>query len=239
VDAQPWFFTATTLLGLQGAGRPDVERSARGGAASSRWAVRMPQERAERKVDVDEATWMAAYARGDEQAFTPLFRALAPRLQAFFRRSISDQALCEDLVQTTFVRLHAARASYELGAPVRPWLFTIAARVRVDELRRRQRRVATTGDGDLDRVSAETDVASDFEAGDGLDERARQATVREAIDALAPGYRIVVHLHRFEGLSFPEIAKVLGCTAGAARIRAFRAYAILRERLGPLLKEHK
>jgi DNA-directed RNA polymerase specialized sigma24 family protein len=46
---------------------------------------------------------------------------------------------------------------------------------------------------------------------------------------------MVIHLHRFEGLSFPEIGSVLGCSAGAARIRAFRAYAILRERLRPLV----
>jgi RNA polymerase sigma-70 factor (ECF subfamily) len=48
---------------------------------------------------------------------------------------------------------------------------------------------------------------------------------------------MVVHLHRFEGLAFAEIGEVLGITAGAARIRAFRAYAILRERLRPLVQE--
>jgi RNA polymerase sigma-70 factor (ECF subfamily) len=187
-----------------------------------------------------EAAWMAAYAAGDERAFGPLFRALAPRLMAFFRRSLADHALCEDLVQSTFVRLHAARASYLVGAPVRPWVFTIAARVRIDELRRRQRRIQTSGDGDLDNVHAETDADTDFQASAGveaLDEKARQDSVRDAIDALPAGYRIVVHLHRFEGLSFPEIGKVLGCTAGAARIRAFRAYAILRERLRPLRQD--
>lgn len=184
-----------------------------------------------------EAKWMAAYAKGDEQAFFPLFRQLAPRLLAFFRRSIADRAQCEDLVQITFVRLHAARASYRVGAPVRPWVFTIAARVRIDELRRRQRRIQLAYDGDLDRVRAETDAAGDFGDQEPLDAGSRQKTVRDAIDALAPGYRMVVHLHRFEGLSFPEIGAVIGCSAGAARIRAFRAYAILREQLKPLLQE--
>ncbi|MEY4580353.1 MAG: hypothetical protein RL701_5056 [Pseudomonadota bacterium] len=192
-----------------------------------------------RELHDQEAGWMAAYAAGDERAFGPLFRALAPRLLAFFRRSLADHALCEDLVQSTFVRLHAARASYTVGLPVRPWVFTIAARVRIDELRRRQRRIQTSGDGDLDNVRAETDLDSDF-APDGLealDQKGRQDTVRDAVAALPAGYRIVVHLHRFEGLSFPDIGKVLGCTAGSARIRAFRAYAILRERLKPLLQD--
>jgi RNA polymerase sigma-70 factor (ECF subfamily) len=191
----------------------------------------------EREHDRQEAAWMAAYSAGDDRAFSPLFRALAPRLLAFFRRTLGDRALCEDLVQTTFTRLHAARASYAVGAPVRPWVFTIAARVRIDELRRRQRRIQTSGEGDLDAVRAETDAASDFAPGEALDQEARHKTVREAIDALPPGYRIVVHLHRFEGLSFPEIGEVLGTTAGNARIRAFRAYAILRERLAHLQEE--
>lgn len=184
----------------------------------------------------DESALMAAYAAGDERAFHGLFQALAPRLLAFFRRSIADHALCEDLVQTTFVRLHAARSSYRAGAPVRPWVFTIAARVRIDELRRRQRRPLAADDQDPEAMAAGTENDPDFEQHDSLDQAARASSVRDAIDALAPGYRMVVHLHRFEGLSFPEIGAVLGCSAGAARIRAFRAYAILRERLRPLVQ---
>lgn len=241
--AQPWTLFTTSPSELQ-SGR----LSGLGRAAAEVLATRSSSESfmpPERTANTDESQWMAAYAAGDDTAFKPLFQALAPRLLGFFRRSISDQALCEDLVQSTFVRLHTARASYELGAPVRPWLFTIAARVRIDELRRRQRRIQTSGDGDLDRLQAETDVDGDFPgvaaADDAVDASDRQQTVRDAVDALAPGYRIVVHLHRFEGLSFPEIGRVLGCTAGAARVRAFRAYAMLRERLSPLMQaqEHE
>jgi RNA polymerase sigma-70 factor (ECF subfamily) len=183
----------------------------------------------------DESRWMAAYAAGDDRAFQALFRALAPRLLAFFRRSLADAALCEDLVQTTFVRLHAARASYRAGAPVRPWVFTIAARVRIDELRRRQRRPRAADDRELEQLPADSDDDPDFAGIDAVERAARDSSVRDAIEALPPGYRMVIHLHRFEGLSFPEIGSVLGCSAGAARIRAFRAYAILRERLRPLV----
>jgi RNA polymerase sigma-70 factor (ECF subfamily) len=184
----------------------------------------------------EEARWMSAYAAGDDGAFQALFRRLSPRLLAFFRRSVSDQALCEDLVQATFVRVHAARASYRSGAAVRPWLFTIAARVRIDEFRRLQRRDRLASDGDLERVRAENTTARSEALDEPLDASARQKTVRDAIDALPPDYRIVLHLHRFEGLSFPEIGAVVGCSAGAARVRAFRAYAILREQLRPLLQ---
>ena len=185
-------------------------------------------------AEPDESALMTAYAAGDEQAFDALFRALAPRLLAFFRRSIADRALCDDLVQATFVRLHAARTTYRPGSAVRPWLFTIAARVRIDELRRRSRLSRREAHDDIDQMAGpEDETSSDW--GERLDHESRATSVREAIEALPPGYRMVIHLQRFEGLSFPEIGTVLGCSAGAARIRAFRAYAILRERLRPLV----
>jgi len=46
--------------------------------------------------------------------------------------------------------------------------------------------------------------------------------------------RVVVHLNRFEGMTFFEIAQVLGTTEGAVKLRAFRAY----ERLRRLLREY-
>jgi RNA polymerase sigma-70 factor (ECF subfamily) len=181
----------------------------------------------------DEQALMASYAAGDDRAFPALFRALAPRLLGFFRRTLSDQALCEDLVQMTFVRLHAARDRYRPGSPVRPWLFTIAARVRIDELRRRQRRPRGAGDDELDQLSDPTQEDEDLLP----DQEARASSVRDALSALPESHRMVVHLHRFEGLSFAEIGEVLGISAGAARIRAFRAYALLREKLRPLMQE--
>jgi len=222
-------------------GLPEVQLARAGGRSRAAAAAAAPDASMHEQpaAQDDEIRWMTAYAAGDDQAFHPLFRVLAPRLLGFFRRSIADHALCEDMVQITFVRLHAARSSYRAGAPVRPWVFTIAARVRIDELRRRQRRDQLAYDGDLDRVRAETDAATDFANDEPLDAGARQKSVRDAIEALPAGYRMVVHLHRFEGLSFPEIGAVLGCSAGAARIRAFRAYAILREQLRPLLQNEE
>jgi RNA polymerase sigma factor (sigma-70 family) len=58
--------------------------------------------------------------------------------------------------------------------------------------------------------------------------------VRDALNKLPESQRIVVHMHRYVGLSFPEIGKALGISAGAVKIRAFRAYEQLRKLLRPL-----
>lgn len=188
----------------------------------------------------NEQELMAAYVAGDQAAFGALFDALAPRLLAFFQRAVTDRAVAEDLLQITFERVHAARARYRLEQPLRPWLFTIAARVRVDELRRRYRLPKSADEGELDSVPASAGSADAGDAGDPgerLDQRARDLRVRKAIDSLPASQRIVVHLHRFEGMTFGEIGSVLGVQEGAVRLRAFRAYESLRTLLLPLVKE--
>lgn len=180
--------------------------------------------------DLYEQQLMGRYASGDDRAFDALFDAFAPRLLVFLRRGFGDASIAEDLLQVTFQRVHASRASYRSGSPVRPWLFTIAARVRIDELRRRYRVPAMADEEALDHVA----MAEPSEPVRDQDDRAR--AVRQAVDALPESQRVVVHLHRFEGLTFGQIAEVLGVKEGAVRVRAFRAYEVLRERLRPLVQ---
>jgi len=75
---------------------------------------------------------MARYAAGDMGAFRQLFVALTPGIRAFFIRSFRDTAVADDLVQVTFLRIHHTRAAYRPDLPLRPWIFSIAARVRLD-----------------------------------------------------------------------------------------------------------
>ena len=59
---------------------------------------------------------------------------------------------------------------------------------------------------------------------------------RDALDALPESQRAVIHLHRFEGMTFPQIAGVLGTSEVAVRGRAFRAYAQLRKQMTDLVE---
>lgn len=178
---------------------------------------------------------MIAYVDGDTRAFDVLFARYAARLHAFFARTFRSRAIADDLLQTTFLKVHAARATWKRDLRVRPWLFGIAARVRIDELRRRYRSEEKAED-DLDAHVFPVEGAPD--AWPEKNEAAER--VRRAIDALPDGQRVVVLLHRFEGLTFAEIAEVLHETEGkrvsevAVRVRAFRAYDALRQALADL-----
>jgi len=176
---------------------------------------------------------MAAYVTGDSRAFETLFARLAPRLHRFFRRTFGTEATADDLLQQTFFKIHRARDTYRRDMRVAPWAFAIAARVRLDELRRRKR-LAEDGDEEaLARADEQLAVARDDAAGP-IDADVAEL-VRRAVDELPESQRVVIHLNRFEGLTFAEIARVLGTTEGAIKLRAFRAYGVLRSRLGPAL----
>ncbi len=167
--------------------------------------------------ETDEAL-MERYLVGDVAAFDALFDRYAPRLYRFFQRSFGARAVAEDLLQTTLLKLHSARRTYRMGMPLKPWLFTVAARVRLDEWRRRMRK-------DVKEDDLDEEIAAP--AKEGIDKQA-QETVRAAVTALPEAQRTVVQLHYFEGLSFKEIGDILACSEGAVKLRAHRAYERLR-----------
>ncbi len=113
---------------------------------------------------------------------------------------------------------------------LRGWLFTIAARVLTDEVRRRSRHPSGADPERAQEIAApeEPDPAVSQE---------RASAVRAALARLPDSQREVIYLHRFEQMTFAEIAAVLGTSEGAVKLRAFRGYEKLREELAPLRKE--
>lgn len=174
----------------------------------------------------DEAL-MDRYCAGDPYAFSTLFRRYARRLVRFVTPYVGPTH-AEDCVQQTFLKVHTARDRFHVGAKVAPWLFAIARNQALDHVRSAPRR-REVNDGD--------DHASHV----GVDAPARDprldAQVRAMIAGLPADQRDVVALHWLGGLSFPEVAVVVGASHEAVRARATRAYAALRPRLGPLATE--
>jgi RNA polymerase sigma-70 factor (ECF subfamily) len=177
---------------------------------------------------------MQAYVEGDAGAFQHLFEALSPPLRAFFMRSTREPAVADDLLQTTFLKVHRARRQWRRGARLRPWIFAIAARVRVDWLRGQGREATERLDEDgPDAPAPSIDPSVELWA------RERSERLHAALESLTEPQRIVVHLHRFEGLGFGEIGTVLGISEGAAKLRAFRAYEALRQHLADLAEDRR
>ena len=70
-----------------------------------------------------------------------------------------------------------------------------------------------------------------------LEGERRAILVRKAVQALHPHHRGVLILRDFEEKDYKEIAEILSCTVGGAKLRVLRARRALRDRLAPMLED--
>jgi len=173
--------------------------------------------------DSSDLELIARWRAGDERAATILVARHAPAL-ARFAASLGQRTDVEEVVQDTFVRAFGSIDSFRADSSLRTWLFTIERRLILDRRRadRRRRDDATIDDAD---------AATEFDALDGLVAEEAEARVRAAVDRLSRLQRGVFLLRVNEGLSYKEIAEVVGSTEGAARVHYHNAMRAVKESL--------
>jgi len=182
----------------------------------------MGQDR-EPNEDSTDLDLIARWKAGDERAATTLVGRHAPAL-ARFAVSLGERSDVEEVVQDTFVRAFGSIDSFRADSSLRTWLFTIERRLILDRRRadRRRHDVAT-----LDDATASTE----FDALDGMVAEEAQARVTKAVERLSRLQREVFLLRVNEGLSYKEIAEIVGSTEGAARVHYHNAVRAVKELL--------
>jgi RNA polymerase sigma-70 factor (ECF subfamily) len=167
--------------------------------------------------------------RRDPQALAELYDRYGRLAYSLVLRVVRDQAIAEDLVQETFLRVWNRIQSIdsEKGA-IGPWLLAVARNRAIDYLR------STAG---RDRISAveldETEHAPLFremEAGIVMSDQVRR--IKTALEKLAPNYRTVVELAYFEGMSQSEMSAKMGQPLGTIKTWVRTALQSLRDELG-------
>lgn len=162
---------------------------------------------------------MERYATGSAEAFDELYRRIAPKLFGYLLRVTRDRAMAEDVLQTTFAKVHRARTAYLHGSPLVPWILVIAKRTFYDEMRASAARwEILSEDGTLPEGDV-TDVAPSFE---------RSADIERALAELPAQYRDAIELTKLSGFSGPEAARALNTTTSAIKLRVHRGYRMLR-----------
>jgi RNA polymerase sigma-70 factor, ECF subfamily len=174
-------------------------------------------------VDAPDVELIARWRAGDERAATLLVERHATSV-ARYVASLGGRETLDEVVQDAFVRAFGSLESFRGDSSFRTWLFTIARRLVLDRrrARRRQRDTVDLQDGDL---------ATEYSALDGLVADEAQETMQRAIERLTPTQREVFTLRINDGLSYKEIAEVVGTTEGAARVHYHNALRQVKERL--------
>jgi RNA polymerase sigma-70 factor, ECF subfamily len=177
---------------------------------------------------------MGRYCDGDAAAFQRLYTLLAPRVLAYLVGLLADRAAAEDVLQQAFMKVHNARSTYVRGANPIPWVYTIAHRTCLDEIRKRNRsRVRLTSAGEMgDGAAAHiTGVPEEARQPDGERGEPGTAAALAALAELPENQRQALILTKVHGRTVAEAAMITGTTPGAIKQRAHRAYVTLRRTL--------
>lgn len=147
---------------------------------------------------------------------------------------LKDRAKALDVAQETFLRAYRAADRYEPTAPVKAWLYTIATRLAISEMRRVNRwgKIMWSAPDDEAQRGAMANLPSENispEASLTRDEVREK--VRAAVRRLPEKYRTVVALRDLQGLSYEEIEQIVGCPLGTVKSRVNRGRLMLKESL--------
>jgi RNA polymerase sigma-70 factor (ECF subfamily) len=166
---------------------------------------------------------IALWRRGDQSAAAKLVARHAQALARFaFSFGAGDEI--DDLVQDTFVRAFNSLDGFRGDSSFRTWLFTIERRLLLDRRRAEKRRPSKV-------EVQEGDAATEYDALDSMVAGEAANRVREAMKKLSPTQREVFTLRVAQGLSYKEIAELVGTTEGAARVHYHNAMHAVKEYL--------
>lgn len=181
------------------------------------------------KLSASELDSLRSFQAGDGEAFHQLLRPHLPSLLALARRLAGDRHWAEDLVQEALVRVYRGLASFRGEATLRTWVLRILVRLASDPGRWRHSERAGPIQTEIpDQIGELPDQA--------LHARELQDRLREAVERLPPRQRAALHLRAVEGMDYPGVADVLGCSGGAARMLVLAARQKVLARLGKHLE---
>jgi len=198
-----------------------------------------PTDPAPPVLSLSDEDLMARAALDDTRAFTELVRRYQTRVIHLVSRLLNDREVSEDIAQEVFVRVHLHRRNYRTGSRFSTWLFTIAANLAKNEIRRRKRRrnwssldemQETLKDASMQFADPKANKESD------LEREQLSGVVGQAIESLPDRYRIALMLRDLDGMAYEEIGQVLKIPGGTVRSRINRARLMLKRKLEPWLR---
>ena len=174
----------------------------------------------------DDAALVARLRAGDGPAFEELVTVYQHQVFGIALRMLGNHAEAEEIAQETFLRAHRALGEFRGEARLGTWLYAIASRLCLNRLGSGRRRHERSDEMALAQAPAE-----DADAAGALERDELQAALREAVAALPEDRRIVVVLRDLEGLSYEDVAEILGLPLNTVRSRLHRARLDLKAKL--------
>jgi RNA polymerase sigma-70 factor (ECF subfamily) len=188
-------------------------------------AMEQPARMRERDTEV---YMIEACKRGDRDAFHMLFESYKDRVYSIAFHYSGDESAARDLTQQVFLKLFTVIGQFRFESEFTTWLYRIVVNACADEQRKLRRFVPFSTGGE------KTNMAVRASQEDRYLKRQVADSVRSAISELSPKLRLPILLKYVEGLSYDEIAEVLGCSKGTVASRLNRGHKALARKLDHL-----
>jgi len=188
---------------------------------------------------------MLAFQSGDIFSFEKLVKRYKEKVINIIYQFLGERNEAEDLAIEVFLRVYQAARSYQAKGKFTTWLYKITINLYLDQKRKKERLkiislsqpISTKEEKEEELIEEIPDSApSPWEI---LQKKEQDALIREAIDSLPVRQRIATVLQVYEGLSYKEISKVLGCSTKAVERRLSWAKMNLKEKLKFYLTKRK
>ncbi len=163
------------------------------------------------------------FRAGNHLAFLQLYERYKRPIYGFAIKLLDDTDPAKDVLQTVFLKLFQDAGRINRPGLLKTWLFTVAR----NECLTQRRKIARNMPLEEDEL-----IAIDG-APETLERDEQHALIRRAIERLTPEQREVVVLREYEGLSYRDIAEIIGVTDSVVKSRLFEA----RRKLFELLKK--
>jgi RNA polymerase sigma-70 factor (ECF subfamily) len=183
-------------------------------------------------IDSADSALIESTLKGDEGAFAELVRRYQAAVWRTVRRVLGNSSENEDAVQEVFLRAYTALHKFDLQYPFGPWILRIATNYCIDQLRRKRgRRVQLWSElQEFDQQRLLRDFAQDINRESTGMEEGYARIAQGLLEGLNPKYRAAFVLREVEEKEYDEVAKALGTSEVAARVRVSRARSQLQKK---------
>ncbi len=170
------------------------------------------------------------------EAYEILVKRYKDPLVNFVYRFVGDKEVAVDIVQDTMVKFYLKKDSYQTIAKFSTWLYTIAANLAKNELKRRKKRsfLSLNSDKEEDGYEVQVPDKTVIDPERATHNDMMQEDIQKALMKVKPVYREMVILRDIEGFSYEEIAEMKGLQLGTVKSRINRG----RNQLKKLLQKY-
>ena len=175
---------------------------------------------------------------GDKKAYDLLVLKYKQRVINLISRFVKNHSDALDVSQETFIKAYRALPNFRGESAFYTWLYRIAVNTAKNHLTVQSRKITKSDYDvtDIEQIEGNMSLIEQTTPENLLHKDELQETVLKTIENLPEDLKSAIMLREIDGLSYEDIANVMGCPVGTVRSRIFRARETIDNKIKPLLE---